>query len=76
VLIGIGEDADARDEPVEAVVFARREPASESMLEFSGLGSLPRNSKQRRMRGPSLYMTPVEISILISIRPTAGRTDL
>jgi hypothetical protein len=46
------------------------------MLEFSGLGSLPRNSKQRRMRGPSLYMTPVEISIFISIRPTAGRTDL
>lgn len=48
----------------------------ESMLAFSGLGSLPRNSKQRRMRGPSLYMTPVEISILMSIRPTAGRTDL
>jgi hypothetical protein len=36
-----------------------------------------RDSNEMKLQGRQItYMTPVEMSTLISIRPTAGRTDL
>jgi hypothetical protein len=39
------------------------------------LPGLPRTARARSMSGPGMYIAPVDISTLISMRPIAGRTD-
>ena len=40
-----------------------------------GFPGLPRTARARLMSGPGMYMAPVDMSTLISMRPMAGRTD-
>ena len=44
-------------------------------LSNAGCPGLPRNSRQRSINGPDLYIVPVEISTLTRSWPIAGRTD-
>jgi len=40
-----------------------------------GFPGLPRTARARSMSGPGMYIAPVDISTLMSMRPIAGRTD-
>jgi hypothetical protein len=40
-----------------------------------GFPGLPRAARARSMSGPGIYIAPVDISTLMSMRPIPGRTD-